>query len=172
MTQVTARFIYTPEDYLEVQTFYRERVASWSQRYNPKFVFVGGLLMAGLGIAMFFAHSDKFLAVACAVFGFYIALWNGLLPAHRSRRAFRRETEFKNEYVATIDENEVQFSSSNRQSRFQWTAFSRWVETPNLFLFFYGPKHFIYIPKRLFSAAEQETVRQMLAEKIGSAKTQ
>jgi hypothetical protein len=168
MTQVAARFSYTAEDYSESQAFYRKRMASWSQRYSPKFVVVGGLLMAGLGVVMFFAHSDKSLAIVCAVFGVYLAVWCGVLPSYRWRRAFGRQGGLKDEYAVTIDENEMEFSSSNTQNKATWPAFYRWVETPNLLLVFLRSRQFYIIPKRIFSTADLETVRQVLTEKIGS----
>jgi hypothetical protein len=169
MTQVTAKFSYTAEDYSESQVFYRERLASWSQRYSPKFMSVAGFLMACLSVVMFFAHSDKFLAVVCAVFGVYVVLWYGVLPSYRSRRAFGRQVSLKEECAVNIDENEMEFSSSNTQSKVKWPAFARWAETPNLLLVFVRSKHFYIIPKRIFSAAEMETVRQVLTERIGPA---
>ncbi|HKF51450.1 MAG TPA: YcxB family protein [Candidatus Acidoferrales bacterium] len=161
---MTAKFAYTAEDYSESQVFYRKRLASWSQRYNPKFIAVGGVLMACLGVVMFFAHSDKFLAVVCAAFGVYLALWYA--PSYRWRRA---KVAFSDECAITIDEKEMQFSSPNAQSRYQWPAFYRWAETPNLFLVFLHSKHFYIVPKRIFSPADLETARKILTEGIGSA---
>lgn len=48
-----------------------------------------------------------------------------------------------------------------------WDAFPAAVETPELFLFFFGGTQAVYLPKRLLDARQGAEVRAIVRERMG-----
>lgn len=86
-----------------------------------------------------------------------------------ARRSFRRDQRLKQHFEAVVSESGIAISSPTASTNNRWTAFSRYVESRNLFLLYQAPQVFNVLPKRAFAEGETEAFRALLQEKLGVA---
>jgi len=83
--------------------------------------------------------------------------------------AFRQDNRLQDEFDASISDSGIDVSSPKGVSKYNWSAFARYVETKNLFLVYQAPHVFNAFPKRAFTPADVNTFRSLLDQKLGAA---
>ena len=90
-----------------------------------------------------------------------------LLHSYRVARVWKKEPSVHDSLMVDIGEDELHIVSQHEDGRIKWSAFSRFLETKNLFLIFRQRNVFNVIPKRIFrDASEIENFRQLLKKKL------
>jgi len=64
--------------------------------------------------------------------------------------------------MTRIDAEQVQIKSEFSQSTHKWSAYAKFKETRNLFIFYLDARVFEILPKRAFSEAQVEELRKYL----------
>jgi len=165
-----ARFTYTPEDYVEAQRAYQRHLASRGKRVFGAAIFIVGILFVVAGVYLVVSRGDMFPTIFCLVYGGFVVLYYGPLKAARFRRDFHKAKTLQGEKTAVVGGEGVYISGAFGESKLHWSAFARYSETPNLFVLFIPPRLFQMLPKRAFSNAGQDVMRQLLAQEVGTKK--
>ena len=129
-----------------------------------KAIWVWGLILilAGLGSIATKQYASAVLPILLGVF-FLFGL--GL----RVRRSFRQDNRLQEQFEVVISQSGIDVSSPTRSSKYAWSAFTRFVESKNLFLVYQAPKVFNVFPKRAFTPGDVESFRSLLSEQLGAA---
>jgi hypothetical protein len=106
---------------------------------------------AFFGVVVFWFCSALVIRLACP-------LW--------IKRDFRKHPIFAQAQRVRIDENTVEYKSDLRQSETKWRTYSKFRETPNLFMLYLGARLFHVIPKRAFHGVQLDDFRELLREKV------
>lgn len=86
------------------------------------------------------------------------------------RRVWKQTEALREESELTIDDVGLSWDAPSGDTRLNWSAFTHWVETPNQFVLFRGPKLPYPLPKRCFADAEVvDHVRDAFTQRIGTA---
>ena len=96
--------------------------------------------------------------------GFFLLFGTRLL----TRRSFRETRGFNNTFTV-ISETGIDSSSPTGSTQSTWSAYTRYVESRNLFLLYRAPHVFSLLPKRAFAPGEEESFRGLLNAKLGAA---
>jgi hypothetical protein len=83
------------------------------------------------------------------------------------RRSFRQDNRLQQPFEVVVSQDGIDISSTTGSSKYAWNAFTRYVESKNLFLVYQAPKVFNVFPKRAFAPGEEESFRSLLSERIG-----
>jgi hypothetical protein len=160
------KFTLTAEEYAEAQQYWQRRLAPRWTRMSSGFVFwVIGIIFILFGVLLLIA-SVWFGGILCTVYGLFLVAWRGFLRNFRFQREFRRSKTLQGEMTMDISEEGLWTSSGYGEGKVEWDAFSRYLETPHLFLLSVPPRLFYMIPKRAFIAGNLEEPRQLFAQKI------
>jgi hypothetical protein len=84
------------------------------------------------------------------------------------RRSFRQDNRLQQPFEAVVSQDGIDISSTTGSSKYAWSAFTRYVESKNLFLVYQAPKVFNVFPKRAFAPGEEESFRSLLSERVGT----
>jgi hypothetical protein len=106
---------------------------------------------AFLGVILFWFCSALIVRVACP-------LW--------IKRDFRHHPNFAQPQMVRVDENAIEYKSNLGQSETKWAAYTKFRETPNLFILYLGTRLFHVIPKRAFHGTQLDDFRELLREKV------
>jgi len=85
------------------------------------------------------------------------------------RRSFKQDARLQQPFEAVISRDGIDVSSPTGCSKFAWSAFTRFIETKNLFLVYQAPAVFNAFPKRAFAPGDEESFRSLLSERLGMA---
>ena len=83
-------------------------------------------------------------------------------------RSFRRDQRLQQHFEAVVSDEGLDISSPTASTNHTWAAFTRYVESRNLFLLYQAPQVFNVLPKRAFAEGEAEAFRGLLQEKLGA----
>ena len=98
------------------------------------------------------------------VFGF---IWLFVFRQMRAaRRAWEREPGMDQPKLLELTDAGVRLSDALASTEWRWSAFTKMVETSNLFLLRRGDGPFVIIPKRAAPASEVDALRVILAERM------
>jgi hypothetical protein len=106
---------------------------------------------AFLGVIVFWFCSALVVRLACS-------LW--------IKRDFRKHPNFVQAQTVRIDENAIEYESSLGHGEAKWGAYSKFRETPNLFMLYSGARLFHVIPKRAFHGTQMDDFRELWREKV------
>jgi len=106
---------------------------------------------AFLGVIVFWFCSAFVIRLACP-------LW--------IKRDFLKHPIFAQAQTVRIDENAIEYKSHVAYSEAKWGAYSKFRETPNLFVLYSGARLFHVIPKRAFHGTQLDDFRELLREKV------
>jgi hypothetical protein len=155
---MTIDFTLTEDDFLEALRMHR---GVWA-----KLLTLWGLLLIALGLISLIANSKQYSNYVVPILaGFFILFGLKFL----ARRSFRRDLRLQQPLQAVISDSGIEISSPTGSSKQTWDAFIRYVESKNLFLLYQGPQMFNVIPKRAFAQGEEDTLRSILAQRLGTA---
>jgi len=170
MTEIRAQFTYSPEDYAEGQRYWRKHMAPFFTRCGIYIAPALGIFLVLMGVILLWIPTDPPIAIFSVVYGAFVLLRYGPLQSFRFRREFRKAKTLHGEKTVELNEDGFSASSVGAASNVSWNLIGGQRETPNLFLLSVPPRLFYMFPKRAFSQTDQDAVRQLLAQKIGSSK--
>ncbi len=129
------------------------------------------ILVLGGGVSLAFGLFLEYRSgFARAIPALFLALfWLGyptiLLPA-KFKREFKKNPNFPRACLLHVDDDSLRTSSDVSTSETKWVAFTKFRETPNVFLIYFGRNIFRVIPKRAFAAPQLEEFRELLRRKL------
>jgi len=101
---------------------------------------------------------------------FFFGLVVIFLPWLQARQMFRRGgSPLRDEAQVEISDSGFVGVNSVTSSTSTWGAFTRYLESKNLFLVYRSEMFFTIVPKRAFAAGEEEAVRSLLEQHLGAA---
>ena len=126
-------------------------------------VVVSVLLVAIAGISVLFAPY---------AFGALLLVYLAVRPVvfrARCRRLWNQTPAVRQGEISYgLDERGLHMrDDEGRPAVTHWDKFLKFRESRDFFLLYLSPRLFVYLPKRLISAEDQEGVRRLLAEQIG-----
>ncbi|MGH9865726.1 MAG: YcxB family protein [Candidatus Acidiferrales bacterium] len=170
MTEIRAQFTHTPEDYAQGQRFWRKHMAPLWTRCGIYLAIALGIFLMIVGATLLWIHTDFPIAIFSVAYGVFVLLRYGPLQSLRFKREFRKAKTLHSEKTVQLDEEGLEMSSPDVGSKICWNLFGRHRETPDLFLLSIPPRQFYMLPKRAFSQTDQDAIRLLLEQKIGSRK--
>lgn len=133
-------------------------------RFNYRYAVPVGVMPLGERAVSFALRWNPALSLVVVGFGAYLILFRTLIGPGRVKQEFAqypagdREMEFGEERILV--------QTSHGKSEFDWTRFTRFVETDKLFVLF-APSRFLYtIPKRVLSPGESSQFSELLRRKL------
>jgi len=154
------RYQCTPTDYAEAQRAHAKKSAGYYV------LLVLGILSVLVGLAIMLRVSVGSGSVVALGGIFWLSWFPLCFSKWRIRRDFRRHPNVGLPYALVADGNGLELRSDVSQGKSSWHAYSKFLETPNLFLIYPGSRMFFMIPKRAFSAVELEEFRRLLVQKL------
>jgi YcxB-like protein len=158
------RFALTQDDYLEAQRSFT--MATGSQRLVLRGLQVFGVILVLVGLLNLAANPTSPLpSIFPAVLGL---LWLAMpwINTWKLRRDFRGSPSLAGEVELSVSDGGLEITSPVGTAQIRWAAFARYIESPNLFLLFEGPRIFRIVPKRAFAPADLENFRTLLTAHI------
>ena|SRR5437763_15503478 len=155
------RYRCTLEDYLEAQS-----LQSKSYAYYLYFAASALFLLWGMSQALRDGFADafgKFLMAICSL------IWPLVIRPIGIRSSFAKVPHFALENRMLAGADGIQTENASGKSETKWTAYTRFKETPNLFLLDTGIGTFEVIPKRAFSESELGEFTEMLSRHVHRA---
>jgi hypothetical protein len=125
------------------------------------------LLVAGV-IWIFLGPKQDPTTLIPAVIGIVLGMFGLFGWELLIKQAFRRDTRLQQPFEAIVSDNGIDVSSPTSSGQFKWSAFTRYVETKNLFLVYQSQNAFNIFPKRAFPSGEEEAFRHLLADRLRS----
>jgi hypothetical protein len=71
-------------------------------------------------------------------------------------------------YVLTVENEGLKLSSDVSQSAAKWEAYTKFRETPNLFVLYAGPRLFYSFPKRFFTPEQLAKFRELAGRYVAA----
>jgi|SRR6185295_8033690 hypothetical protein len=131
-----------------------------------KAIRVWGLLLILAGLVSIASNAKQYANVILPILlGLFFLFGLRLLV----RRSFRQDNRLQQPFEAAISQDGIDVSSPTGSSKYAWSAFTRYLESKNLFLVYQAPKVFNVFPKRAFAPGEEESFRNLLSERLGTA---
>jgi len=128
------------------------------------FVLMLGLLFL---VGIFLINHDLLLAG-----WLWLALSAGIgigvyeVPRIQVRRSLRNNPSAHGEIVYIFDDRGSFATFPTGESRLDWGAYTKYKETGPMFLLFFSPYRYTWIPKRAMSPEQAEELRGLLKERI------
>ncbi len=117
-----------------------------------------------LSAVLFFAKQISalaFLVSALLWFAMMIAFWF-VLPL----LIYRRSATFKDSFRATVDDDGFEIDNVRGQRRWEWRAFSSFMESPHFFHLYFDSRSFFIIPKDAFEGDSVHEARRCIKNNI------
>jgi YcxB-like protein len=154
--EVTYRL--TPADYVEAQRIHLR--STWGYKV---LIFIAALFALYATYEVVFVDILRAVppALASALWIFYPFLFS-----FRARRDFAKHPNLGREYVLRVEDNGLHMSSDVSQGGGKWSAYTKFRETPNLFVLYAGARLFFALPKRFFSSEQQTDFRELLIRNV------
>lgn len=155
------RYECTADDYADAQVAHSKSLALYYA-----FLVVGVLALV-MGIALL---PKRGLAVSAPEFimGAGFILWTLVfLPLH-AKRDFKKQPHMAGTKLVRADDEGLALESDLGKSENKWSLFTKFRETPRVFMLYVGARNFMIIPKRALSAVEQDQFRALVLRKIQS----
>jgi hypothetical protein len=148
----------TLADFLEVVAHQRKPIIYYVY-------WVGGLsfLCAGVLKAITAHFAEAFVMFVVA--GLWLA-WPLVIRPLSLRRHFRNLPNFALKQALVPEEEGLHTRSDTGRTENKWSAYTKFQETPNLFILWMGAGMFEAIPKRAFSPPELDGFRKLLVRHL------
>lgn len=158
------------QDFTEYQKWFQKRnvvfqVAFW-------LVAVGGVLLIGLGLYAAMARGwDWSVGLPWMVLGSIASVYLPLLLHFRTRREYRspKNAALYAKHTLVIDDSGVSVTTAHATGHNDWSAYVEVAETPHLFILMVGKRQGQVIPKAMLTAAQIQTLREMIRNNIPSS---
>ena len=147
-------------DYLEAQRAH----ASWITRY---LFIILGLVFIMLGAFRVFLEGVPAGASSLGIGIFWLA-WGLFFRPIWLRRDFRKNPNFARENTLLVKPDGLETTTEIAKNDTKWATYTKFKESPNLFLLYFSARIFRVVPKRAFSGPELEQFRELLRENLTS----
>lgn len=137
----------------------------WTRRISRRTMpWMGGLMLV-LSIVILSLGKDSIVFVPFGLMGAYF-LYCGFALRRFFRKLYRKDQRYQHEITADISEDGVHVVTPSADTQLKWSAIARFLESDNIFMFFYAEWSFSVVPKRAFAPGEIDPFRDMLHCKI------
>ncbi len=92
---------------------------------------------------------------------FILSVWY-ILPY----AVYRKASAFKESFIIYFQENLVRLENDRGFVEWPWDQFSKELESPNFFHFYFNTKSFFLVPKDTMNDSLKDSVRALVREKI------
>jgi hypothetical protein len=158
----------TEEDYMEAHDLFRAN-EEWTRRMSRRTMpWMGGLIIL-LSIVNLSFGKDHFVSVPFGLMGVYF-LYCGFALRRFFRKLYRKDQRYQHEITADISEDGVHVVTPTADTQMKWSAIVRFLESDEIFMFFYAEWVFSVVPKRAFAPGEINQFRELLHRKIPVSK--
>ncbi|MEJ7914073.1 MAG: YcxB family protein, partial [Chitinophagaceae bacterium] len=80
---------------------------------------------------------------------------------------YRRAATFRDHFIMDFGGESFSVGNERGSRSWQWTALSKWIETPNFFHLYFDSRSFFLVPKYAFSGSDDlHEMRNLLRQKI------
>ena len=135
-------------------------------------VTVGALtLFAWVGMAWMFGHSIWVVLFGSLLLIPWVWIYWGASRSYGVRDAWMNNGDFREPVACQITDEHVMCSVGGMQLTLNWAGFSYVFEDETFLIFFRGTQMAMAIPKRAFSAADLEAVRERCEPLMGPPRT-
>jgi len=83
---------------------------------------------------------------------------------------FRKAPTFKDHFLIRFGNDNVYLQNDKGYVEWEWSRFSRWMETPHFFHLYFDAKSFFLVPKDEISSEDTHAIRGIFNQKIGERK--
>ncbi|NOX54007.1 MAG: YcxB family protein [Planctomycetes bacterium] len=143
---------------------YKEFLRAQHYHMRKRTVAVWGAFL-GLGVFTWLSSGNPIFFLVILV---YLALIRPVWMRAHLRRLWSQTASLHKETQYGFDAKGVHtFDDEGNPVVSHWDNFTGYAETKHAFLLDLGPKMFVCLPKRFFSAEQQQEMRALLAEKLG-----
>jgi hypothetical protein len=146
------------QDYLEAQRAH----ASFVGRYLLPIL---GILFVALGTVRSFTENLGAGAPLLAIGVFWLG-WGLFCRTWYLRRDFRKNPNFVRDILLVVKPDGLGTATDVGKSDTNWTAYTKFKETPNLFMLYLGGRIFRVIPKRAFAGPQLDQFRDLLRQNL------
>ena len=108
-------------------------------------------------------------AVPAILVGVFWAACPTFLFSWRVRRDFKKHPNLSREYSLDADDSGIKLTGDFVEQAGKWPVYTKFRETPNLFMLYYGARLFLMVPKRAFQNTDLGLFRELIARNIRSA---
>jgi YcxB-like protein len=149
ISTVSLAFRYTEADYT------RALRAHYASNLRLRLDIVVSVILASLGVYLWYSAGLRWLGLACLVIAVGLALM--LIAAFMviPKIVFRREPRFRDDYSLTFSSDGIRFRTANVDSQLQWKIYTRALIDAHSYLLYYGSRQFTVIPRRVTQGVEQ-----------------
>jgi hypothetical protein len=143
-------------------------------RYLLASPFLGAVLLVLAASLVFLPSANRPLsgpplagAIGGCIGGGLVALFQRPLYARKVKRCYEQQN-LSREKIVTVTERGIQmlYADGSAESRMDWSLFSNWVESDDLFMVFMNRLRFMTFPKNSLSKALQDDLRAILGVQI------
>ena len=92
---------------------------------------------------------------------FILSIWF-ILPYS----VYKKASAFKESYIIYFLENNVRLENARGEVEWPWEKFTKMLESPNFFHFYFSAKSFFLVPKDQMNDVLKDSVRALAREKI------
>lgn len=79
---------------------------------------------------------------------------------------YKKERTFKDSFRASVDENGFGIQNERGSRRWDWSAFSEWMESPHFFHLYFNPRSFFIVPKEAFEGDDVHEARKLISAAV------
>lgn len=109
------------------------------------------------------------LNLSDVILGLIGVFWIGFMTFFRGRYArshFAKHPNLQQPFQVDITDDGIRFASVHGVLDLRWSAYTKVIETKNLFVLYQGDCDFSFLPKRAFPQGGLEEFRDLLLKKI------
>lgn len=126
-----------------------------------RFLQLVGVIVILCALPSLLAH-QYIQGIVGVVVGSFLAFGTGLVAS----RTFKKETSLQLETKVVVSEEGLMFTNPRGESRLNWGAFLRYIETEDIFVLYVQSRMFYILPKRSFPTEDILTIREMFNRHI------
>ncbi len=105
---------------------------------------------------------EPFFMGSCIWIVMMISIWF-ILPYS----IYKKSSTFKDSFTIFISESEIRLDNDRGYVEWQWSAFTRYFESPHFFHLYFDEKSFFLIPKETMTEEMKHDFRGVLKSKLG-----
>lgn len=158
---VQLRFKYTEEEWAAASRLYIIRQRDLLLRFIVMFVLIA------LAFSFFAAINEVVMSLFLLSVGLVLSTFVLALFFVFPRQRFRSDPRHRDEFFLEFADDGIRFQTEQIDSKLNWSLYSSVIENDRFYVLIYGKGMMSVIPKRAFTARDQETIfRNMLRRKL------
>jgi|SRR5215213_2024336 len=159
---VQLHFKHTEEEWVAASRLYLMRQRELLLRFAAMFILIA------LAFALFAAINEVVMSLFLLSLGLILSTFVLALFFVFPRQRFRSDPRHRDEFFLEFTDDGIRFQTEQIDSKLNWSLYSSVIENDRFYVLVYGKGMMSVIPKRAFTAHDQETIfRNMLRRKFG-----